>query len=573
MKRRSILKAMSMAPPSAMLAAQAPATPPRTAKATDPEPKAFFYDDGRHAAGLYQFAPPLTAADVTYTVDQLVASGIDTLFYSAGPEGGVVQYDSRVAAKWGDNVDVWSHEIFYRASRTLHQLIADGIDPMKALCDRSHEKGILFLPTVCVCIQGGDRKEDLGLGRKSNFAYDHPQYQVGLDTDPRANEPARFFGPARFSFLHEEVRQERFRICEELLTRYETDGIELDLSIDNDFGPLCKYGEVGLLAPVLTQWIADLRAVARKAEQSQGRRKRIYVRIPAVAEDGWSLIGFDVPGWVSKRLVDGFVCLTTYRNMVDQDMDLAPVVRLTRGTGCRVLAGFDGNLGRQMESSPTAEMIWAAATNAYDRGADGFGLCEGMWAPNGWPWTAQDRDTLRLLGHPDLLATANKVYRARSRARGSAVAEGIFRTRGPVLPRELKQGESLDVPLRIASHLDGLQATARVAAVRLRVRFANLEPSLNDVRVEFNGRALPDAMARKIDLHFHVIKPGPINPYGYIYEYLLTPELYPKAGDNVVKVTLAKRDPKLRIPFEVYDVDCSIEYRLHRHFEQRPIEY
>ncbi len=564
---------MGMAAPSALLAAQTAGASRQPMNSAGPEPKAFFYDDGRHAAGLYQFAPPLTAADVTYTVDQLVACGIDTLFYSAGPEGGVVQYDSRVAAKWGDNVDVWSHEIFYRASRTLHQLIADGVDPMKALCDRSREKGIFFFPVLCVCIQGGDRAKDLGLGRKSNFAYDHPQFQVGPDSDPRAAKPARFFGPERFSFLQEPVRQERFRICEELLTRYETDGIELDLAIDNEFGPFCKYSEVDRLAPVLTEWIAGIRAVARKAEQAQGRRKRIYARIPAVAADGWKRIGFDVPEWISRKLVDGFVCLSAYRNTVDQDMNLAPLLSLTRGTGCRVLAGFDGNLGRQVESGSTPEVIFAAAANAYERGADGFGLCEGMWAPNGWPWTAIDRDTLRLLGHPDLLASANKTYRARSMARGAVFKEGIFRVAGPMLPRDLAQGESIEVPLRVADRVDRAAAQGRLAAVRLRVRFANLEPSLNEVRVEFNGRILPDSMARKIDLHFHVIRQGPVNPYGYIYEYTLTPDQYPKPGDNAVRVTLVKRDPKLQIPFGVYDVDCSIEYRLHRHFEQHPLEY
>lgn len=571
MRRRNALKVMGLAAPSAM-AGQTAGVPRPAANTAGPEPRAFFYDDGRHAAGLYQFAPPLTAADVAYTVDQLAGCGIDTLFYSAGPEGGVVQYDSRVAAKWGDNVDVWTHEIFYRASRTLHQLIADGIDPMKVLCDRSNEKGILFLPVLCVCIQGGDRKADLGLGRKSNFAYDHPQYQVGPDNDPRAAKPARFFGPERFSFLHEEVRRERFRICEELLTRYETSGIELDLSIDNEFGPFCKYGEVDRLAPLLTRWIADLRAVARKAEQAQGRRKRIYVRIPAVAADGWRQIGFDVPAWISGKLVDGFVCLSAYRNTVDQDMNLEPLLALTRGTGCRVLAGFDGNLGRQIESSSTPEVIWAAAANAYERGAHGFGMCEGMWAPNGWPWGARDRDTLRLLGHPDLLATANKTYAARSMARGAVFEEGIFRLAGPVLPRDLAQGESLDVPVRVADRLDLHEAQGKVAAVRLRVRFVNFEPLLNEVRVEFNGRALPDSMARKIDLHFHVIRQGPINPYGYIYEYALPPEWYPRRGDNIVRITLVKRDPKLRLPFGVYDASCSIEYRLHRHFEQHPLD-
>ena len=144
---------------------------------------------------------------------------------------------------------------------------------------------------------------------------------------------------------------------------------------------------------------------------------------------------------------------------------------------------------------------------------------------------------------------------------------------GPILPRELRQGESLEVPLRLADDVARWHALERVSGVRLRVRFSNFEPALNDVRVEFNGRLLPESILRKIDLHFHVVRAGAINPYGYVYEYLLTPDLHPKRWDNRVKVTLVKRDPKQKLPFEVYDVDCSIDYRLHRHFEQRPIEY
>lgn len=580
MKRRNFLQSIGIAAPAALLSspltlsAASPVSQPGFAAWKSPsEPKVFFYDDGRHASGLYQFAPPLTPADITYTVDQLVEAGVDTLFYSAGLEGGVVQYDSRVAAKWGDNVDLWTHGIFYRAARTLHQLVADGHDPMRLLCNRAHEKGLWFLPTICVCIGGGDRSVDIGLGRKSDFAYDHPQYQVGPDADPRAKKPARFFGPNRFNFLRPEVRQERFLICEELLSRYETDGIELDLSIDNDFGPLCRFSEVEQLAPILTQWIRALRAVADKAEQAQGRRKRLYVRIPAGSPAAWRVVGFEVPTWVAQKLVDGFVCLSTYRAMLDQDLDLTAIRELTRGTPCRVLAGFEGDLGRQLERDALPSMIWAAAANAYDRGADGFGICQGMWAPNGWPWVSEDYQTLRLLGHPDLLATANKIYRARSLARGSTLNEYPFPVTGPILPRELRQGESLEVPLRLADEIKAWHDLGRVSAVRLRVRFANLEPTLNEVQVEFNGSPLPESILRKIDLHFHALKTGAISPYGYIYEYLLPPEHHPKRGDNRIKVTLAKRDPKMKAPFEVFDVDCSIDYRLHRHFEKQPIEY
>jgi hypothetical protein len=259
--------------------------------------------------------------------------------------------------------------------------------------------------------------------------------------------------------------------------------------------------------------------------------------------------------------------------MLDQDLDLKAALEVTHGTQCRVLAGFEGTLGRQLESNATRPMIWAAAANAYERGAHGFGLCEGMWAPNGWPWVSEDYQTLRLLGHPDLLAAADKTYRARSLTRGSAPQQSLFPVQDPILPQSLAQGEFLEVPLQISDDLVRWQALERVAAVRLRVRFGNIEPSLNKVRVELNGQPLPESILRKVDLHFRVLKMGAVNPYGYVYEYLLTPEYYPKRGHNRIKVTLVQRDPKLKLPFEVYDLDCSIKYRLHRHFEDEPIEY
>jgi hypothetical protein len=235
------------------------------------EPRVVFYDDGRHAASLYQFEPPISPEDHTVIVDQLVDSGVDTLVYSAGVEGGVVQYDSRVAQKWGDNVTTWKHQVWYRAGRVLHQLIADGHDPLKLLCDRCHARGLWFMPSLWVGLVGGDRKIDGGLGRKSDFVYDHPQYQVGQDDDPRAQALLA----ARFSFLHPEVRLERLRVFEELLGRYATDGVEVDLANPDNLGPMCRFGEANRLAPLLTRWLGGVRNAARRAEALQRRRKRV----------------------------------------------------------------------------------------------------------------------------------------------------------------------------------------------------------------------------------------------------------------------------------------------------------
>ena len=377
------------------------------------EPRVFMYDDGRHAACLYQFEPPITPSDLTFNVDQLVDSGVDTLVYWSGLEGGVVLYDSKVAPKWGDNVKRWTHPVWYRASRNIQQLIDAGHDPLKILCERCHKKGIWFIASDWVNLSGGDRETYGGQGRKSDFVYDNPQFQVGSEDDPRA----KLVQPTRFNFLHSEVRYYRFQIFEELLARYSTDGIELNLAMDI---PLCKFSQTAQLAPVLTEWIRKLRAVADQSEEAQGRRKRIYARIPAQPE-AWKLLGYDIPTWVNERLVDGLICLPSELEApIDQHADFSSVLQLTQGTDCRVLIGFSNLLGRQSEQYATQPMIWAAAANAYDQGADGFGLAVHHWSPNGWPWVENEYKTLRLIGHSEMLATADKLYRARSQMGGQS---------------------------------------------------------------------------------------------------------------------------------------------------------
>ena len=234
--------------------------------------------------------------------------------------------------------------------------------------------------------------------------------------------------------------------------------------------------------------------------------------MPAGGEAVWRIPGFEVGSWVSEGLVDGLICITaskkeTPRNsrlLLDQALDLRPAVALTRGTHCRVLMGFRGYLGRQLESHATAPMIHAAASLAYEQGADGFGLCDGMWAPNGWPWTDEDYETLRPLGHPDLLATADKHYVARSLARGADSTEGLFPVEGPILPQVLVEGKPLRVKLRIADDLARWSREGRVEHVRLAVRLTNIELDLDEVKISWNGEPLPEAGRRESDLHFRV---------------------------------------------------------------------
>jgi len=538
--------------------------PENNAHVTD-EPRVFIFEDGRHAASLYQFESPITPADLTYNVDQLASSGLDTLIYFAGTEGGVVLYDSEVAQTWGDNVVKWTHSVWYRAGRNLRQLIADGCDPLQLLCERCERKGVWFIAGNWVNFQGADRETDGGLGRKSDFVFDHPHFQVGEEEDPRA----QYVEPRRFSFLYPEVRQERFAVFEELLSRYPTDGIELDLI---DFAPLCRFDEVEQLDPVLTGWIGDLRRVADRAESEQGRRKRIYARIPA-HPDAWNLLGYDVPAWVREGLVDGLICMSgQMEGAITQDLDLGAVADLVRDTQCRLLVGCSNLLGRQRHHYAPAPMIWAAAANAYSQGADGIGLANAHWGPNGWPWRSDEYHTLRLLGHPDMLATADKIYRVRSQ---SSVGKSSHWMPGDELhlPRTLVEGEPVRVPLRISDDVARAHALGRIESICLRVRITAIEPSLNEVRVKLNEQQLPDSILQLNDLGYRLIGTGAVGPYGCVYEYHLTPAYFPRPGPNSVEVTLLHHDPDIDISFDVWDVDCAIRYRLHRNFRREPIDY
>ena len=215
---------------------------------SDREPRVFMFDDGRHAGGLYQMEPPFTPGDHAYNVDQPASSGVDTLVYFAGVEGGTVLYDSKVAELWGTVVKKWTHYVWYRAAMVLRQMIDDGHDPLKVLCDRCHETGILMLASAWVSLDGGTREKNEGMGPWSAFALDNPQFHVGPDPDPRA----KGIPTSRFSFLHEEVRQERFRVFEEMLSRYETDGIELNLT---SAMPYCLFSQASQLAHQNLLWL------------------------------------------------------------------------------------------------------------------------------------------------------------------------------------------------------------------------------------------------------------------------------------------------------------------------------
>ncbi len=563
MNRRGFLQATGAVAPVPLVATTARAQENNDVDASineSHEPRVFVREDFHHLSVL---TPPLTRADVTKTVDLLAGTGVNTLIFSLGSRGGMCLYDTRVGQMHSDNVDKWNHAVHYRDALHIRQLVAEGWDRPKLFCDRCHEIGMLFLAGAPLNIGAYTTEVVRGTGRTSDFVFNNPQFRVGQEEDPRA----KHVSATRMNFMFPEVRDERLRIYEELLARYETDGVE----VQSEVLPICKYSEAARCAPLLTDWLRKLRKVAKTAEQAQGRHKRIYVRIPA-HPGVWKTVGFDVARWISEQLVDGLICASNESEVLDQDLDLSEVVALARGSACRVLVDCGTTLQKRVENKATPAMIWAAAANAYHQGAVGFGLNE-MVRSQELSLLGDMCQTFRLLGSPELLATADKVYHVRDLPKKpQSFVSGLPGTTPP-LPRVLEEGRTRKFPLRVADDLHHWHKLGRVKAVKLRVRISNIEPSMNEIRIFLNGRPLAETSLEITDLTYRFINEGVAYQGSQIYEYTLPPDDFPTCGKNYVDITLTRRDPAVDLEFQVADIDCTVEYRAHRNFERHPIEY
>ena len=561
MKRRTFVQLMSAATPTSLISSRVALGTDRKRAAVDTaDPTVFVREDFHYLSGI---APPLVREDLTKTIDLLVGTAVDTLIFQLAPRGGMCLFDTRVGQRHGTNVKKWTHPVNYRDGRHVRQMIAEGWDLPQIFCDRCHEEGMFFIASAHLNIGSGTTESSRGIGRTSDFVLSNSRFRVGDDPDPRAKN----LSPVRLNFMYSQVREERLRVLEELLSRYETDGVE----VLTEVLPLCRYNQVNECAVLLTQWLRDLKKIALKAEEDQNRRKRIFFRVPSNPAT-WKAVGFDVATWISEGLVDVLICTSNDPEALDQDLSLSMAVSLARGTPCRVLATTGSTLGRKLNSKPNEKMIWAAAANAYQQGADGFGL-------NEFPRTQEMAflgdmyEALRPLASPNLLATADKIYHVRNQPTSEPSFGSGLPGVEPLVPKILEEGQPQEMPLRVADDLHHWHRLDRLKSVKLRLRLGNLEPSLNDVRIELNGQPLPESILEITDLNYRFLREGVAYQGSQIYQFLLPPEHYPRRGVNVVTVTLLRKDPEVDMAFTLADVDCSIQYRLHRHFDDHPIEY
>ena len=512
------------------------------------KPKIVYYHDGRHPH-IYRYEPPMYPEEYQACVDELATTSVEALMFGLA-EGRTMLHDTRAGELWGHNVDKWDHLVFKRAHQNAKGLIDAGFDPLRLVCERGREKGVLIYPTLLVQNGGGE----FCPVRCSNFRFDNPHLEVGARGDLDPGLP----GVTGLDFKHPEVRDERFAIVEEAVNEYPVDGFELNLNYQDAllfFHP----DEVEAGRATMTDWIGRIHEEVRRS----GDGRELAIRVPLSLED-CAGIGFDPEEWIRLGIVDVLAPEpVTGPQRLDPNLDFTPYLKAAAGTKTRILAVLHARVGNDRIGDGPVAMTRAAACNYWDQGVDGLYVAQ--WFQQ-WPYEGQFYEKLRELPHPDIMAARDKYY---------YVPTEIDTPWNPLTPTALPAVMELNEPAEarfvISDDLRHWHERGRVHEVLLRAGISNVT-EIDRIRFDLNGAELPGRICRRINQAYRMNAPRHRSGPTCWFVFRLEPEQWPARGENRLAATLTRRDEHLLGEVLLRDLELEIKYLMGKSFHRDSVD-
>ena len=536
MKRRDFVKTVTASLATGASAAAAGSTSAATPEstATNRKPRIMFFHDSRHPA-IYMYEPPMEKEEFESAVDELAGTSVEVLNFGLG-DGRTFFHDTKVSEVWGDPVDRWNHTVFRRAGQNIRMMLDSGRDPLRIIAERAREKGILFYPALLVNQERRAEKREDDV-RSSAYRWDNIHLEIGA----KGNLPPDFEGASNQDFMHQEVRDERFAVVNEVLQNYPVDGFELHLNYRSNHVAHFHPNDIDAGRPVMTAWIKRV----YDAVKASGADRELVVRVPADLEYANSL-GMDIREWIRQGIVD-VVVGETYQYHMDQLANFRPLVEAAKGTNCRVLPALQTLLHSDRLANGTIEHMRAVACNYWAQGVDGLYLSQWFTV---WPYDANFYEQLREVGHPDVMGYKDKIYVVPTKVRD--------RQKNMPLPQELTVNKPVTVEMPIEDDLPHWDRIGRVHEVMLRIRLHGATES-DKVEFRLNDKLLPDSQLRKISRVYRMRAPR-YRVFGYWFIFRLEREFWPVRGKNTIEVVLRHRDADIIPKLNLRDVEFDLKY-------------
>ena len=362
---------------------------------------------------------------------------------------------------------------------------------------------------------------------------EHPEYLMGKPADLEkypVSDPRKRWTALDFEI--QEVRDYLIAIIDDVLARYDVDGIEIDY-----FRSPCFFRTTMVFQPATPEQVEILagfqRRVREKAYEHGNRRGRpilVAARVPMTTKTCLH-VGIDIERWLRDGLLD---VLTTGGGYVPFTMPTRELVELGHAHDVPVYPTIS-NSG--MKGHGTDEHWRGAAANAWHAGADGVYLFNTFPGKPKHPHFTE-------LGDPDALAKLNKLFvMDNNPVLSGGLVQGI--TQSQILPVKLDSaGKAREVTLPVGEDVAAAAKEQRLALASLRIQFEGKAPT-DKVEVRLNGA---------------VIKAAEEDAKSGWVTYAADPSQY-RHGDNSLSFRVTESGGPEANPIVVKSVELRVNYK------------
>lgn len=294
----------------------------------------------------------------------LAGTQVDTISWSIlGGWADAPVYDSKIQPIYGDAHGgppaYWS-----KVTANVKRLIQSGRGPLQIVIDFARAQGMEILASVRM----NDVHDSFIEGGLTTWKKEHPEFLV----DPSGMPTSLELYITSQDFSHPEVRQRKFEIIEEVASRYEVDGFELDfIRHPVFFSPTMQGKPVSAdQVEVMTAFMRRIRKLTDGQAERRGRPLLLAARVPDSFQRALN-IGLDLKGWLQEDLVDILIAGGGYAPF---SLPLAEFTATAHPHGVLVYPCINQGAANSVSRGSFLEGVRAMASNWFRTGADGIYL-------------------------------------------------------------------------------------------------------------------------------------------------------------------------------------------------------
>ena len=271
-------------------------------------------------------------------------------------------YDCRVQPIYGD-AHAEPLEYWPRVTANVKALMRAGRCPLQLVIDFAHEHGKEAFASVRMNDVHDSFMDPNAL---TMWKQAHPEFLV----DTRGMLPEFELYTTAQDFSHEEVRQRKLAIFQDICDRYDVDGFELDfirhpvLFSRRMRSEPCTPEEVGIIDALMRQ----IREITDAAARRRGRPTLLATRVP----DTFALCldnGMDMRAWLDRDLVDMLIAGGGYSLF---SLPVEEWVEAAHPHGVPVYPCVNQSAADRASGGSFLEAIRGLASSWYRAGADGL---------------------------------------------------------------------------------------------------------------------------------------------------------------------------------------------------------